>query len=81
MRLVIQRVKEASVRVEGETVSSIGPGLLVLVGIGEEDGGEGDIDHSVLWSWATSKILGVKLFTDAAGKMWRGSVMDMWVRK
>jgi len=38
MRAVIQRVTRAAVRVEGETVGSIGPGLLVLVGVAEGDG-------------------------------------------
>ena len=40
MRAVIQRVLRAAVRVEGETVGSIGPGLLVLVGVAEGDGPE-----------------------------------------
>ena len=40
MRVLIQRVKRASVTIDGETVSKIGSGLLVLVGICEEDGEE-----------------------------------------
>jgi len=40
MRLLIQRVSEASVSVGGELRASIGPGLLVLVGVGHDDGEE-----------------------------------------
>jgi len=43
VRAVVQRVSEASVRVESETVSRIGPGLLVLLGVGQGDG-ESDAD-------------------------------------
>ena len=38
MRAVVQRVKSASVMVDGEVVSAIGPGLMVLVGVNEGDG-------------------------------------------
>ena len=46
MRCVIQRVLEASVTVEGKLVSSIGPGLLVLLGV-EEGDGQPDLDYVV----------------------------------
>jgi D-tyrosyl-tRNA(Tyr) deacylase len=46
MRAVVQRVKSASVSVEGERVSSIGPGLLILLGISQDDGDE-DIRYMV----------------------------------
>jgi D-tyrosyl-tRNA(Tyr) deacylase len=70
MRLVIQRVLDARVVVEGKVISEIGKGLMVLVGIGT-----GDTEAEIMW--ACQKILGVKLFCDKQGKMWRGSVMDM----
>lgn len=49
-------------------MSAIGPGLLVLVGIALED-------TEVEARWAISKILDVKLFANAEGKAWRGSVL------
>lgn len=62
MRVVIQRVSEASVTVEGETISSIGRGLLILVGIESLDS-ESDID------WLSGKIAGMRIFADAEEKM------------
>ncbi len=62
MRAVIQRVSRASVEVEGETVGRIGPGLLVLLGVGKEDG-EADVDYVV------EKIAGLRVFADEQGKM------------
>lgn len=62
MRLVIQRVSSASVRVEGETVGSIGRGLLVLVGIER-----GDSPSRV--RVAAEKLAGLRIFEDAGGKM------------
>ena len=59
MRTVIQRVSSASVTIGGEVRSSIGPGLLVLLGVGHEDG-EKDIDYLV------RKIAGLRMFNDAA---------------
>lgn len=61
MRAVIQRVSEASVRVEGETVGEIGPGLVVLVGVGQSDEEE---DALLL----AKKIVGMRIFPDAAGR-------------
>ena len=62
MRLVIQRVKSASVRVAGETVSSIGKGLLVFAGSQEGDG-DGDI------RFCAEKIRGLRVFEDENEKM------------
>jgi D-tyrosyl-tRNA(Tyr) deacylase len=68
MRVVIQRVLEASVSISGAVTASIGPGLMVLVGICEEDGRE-DIE------WLVRKIAALRVFDDAAGVMNR-SVVD-----
>lgn len=62
MRAVIQRVREASVTIEGETISSISTGLLVLLGIEEADTAA-DI------SWLCPKIAKMRLFSDQEGKM------------
>ena len=69
MRVVIQRVLEASVSISGTMRSAIGPGLMVLLGICEEDGAE-DID------WLVRKIAALRIFDDEAGVMNR-SVMDV----
>lgn len=57
MRTVIQRVSEASVRIEQEIVAQINQGLLILVGIEEEDALE-DIN------WLVSKIVNLRIFAD-----------------
>ena len=62
MRLLIQRVEEASVKIEGKIHSQIGRGLLVLVGIEEADNDE-DI------AWLTGKLLRLRIFDDEAGVM------------
>ena len=62
MRVVIQRVSEASVSIGGTVTAAIGPGLLVLLGICEEDGRE-DIE------WLVRKIAGLRIFNDEAGVM------------
>lgn len=62
MRLVIQRVSSASVRVEGEIVGEIGRGLLVLAGVERGDG----IDKVRA---AAEKLAGLRVFEDGAGKM------------
>ena len=69
MRCVIQRVSEASVTIDGKIKSSIGPGLLVLVGIEEADTDE-DIE------WLCGKISKLRIFGDDAGVM-NCSVMDV----
>ena len=62
MRAVVQRVSEAAVRVEGEVVGKIGKGLLVLLGIGHDDG-ETQIE------WMVEKLCGLRIFRDGEGKM------------
>ena len=62
MRVVIQRVLEASVSIGGTVTAAIGPGLLILLGICEEDG-PSDID------WLVRKISGLRVFDDADGVM------------
>ncbi|MBQ2033702.1 MAG: D-tyrosyl-tRNA(Tyr) deacylase [Alistipes sp.] len=62
MRLLIQRVKQASVEIDGAEYSRIGRGLLVFVGIEEADG-EQDIE------WLTGKLLRLRIFDDEEGVM------------
>jgi D-tyrosyl-tRNA(Tyr) deacylase len=62
VKLVIQRVSSASVRVEGRTVGEIGRGFLVL--FGAETG-----DDAALADEAARKVAGLRVFDDAAGKM------------
>ena len=62
MRAVIQRVSSASVTIDGTVKSSISHGLLILLGIGREDGPE-DTD------WLVRKIAGLRIFNDDAGVM------------
>eukprot|EP00611_Tribonema_gayanum_P018139 TRINITY_DN3120_c0_g1_i1.p1 TRINITY_DN3120_c0_g1~~TRINITY_DN3120_c0_g1_i1.p1 ORF type:complete len:151 (-),score=8.03 TRINITY_DN3120_c0_g1_i1:205-657(-) len=62
MRIVIQRVSEAAVRVDGNITGSIGKGLLVLVGIEDADTKE-DIE------WLSNKIVNIRIFDDADGVM------------
>ncbi|MBV8656663.1 MAG: D-tyrosyl-tRNA(Tyr) deacylase [Burkholderiales bacterium] len=62
MRVLLQRVAEASVSVAGDVVGRIGPGLLLLVGA-EADDGERDID------WLVQKIIKLRIFPDADGVM------------
>ena len=69
MRVVIQRVSSASVTIDGSVKSSIGTGLLVLLGVGHEDTEE-DVDYLV------RKTAALRIFPDEAGVMNR-SVMDV----
>jgi D-tyrosyl-tRNA(Tyr) deacylase len=69
MRVVIQRVSSASVTIGGAVKSAIGPGLLVLLGIGHEDD-ESDIDYLV------KKTAALRIFNDEDGVMNR-SVTDV----
>lgn len=62
MRAVVQRVKSGSVFVDGRKVSAIGPGLVVLLGVGKGDTPE---DAGYL----AEKTAGLRVFEDAAGKM------------
>ena len=69
MRVVIQRVSSASVTIDGVVKSSIGAGLLVLLGVGHEDTVD-DIDYLV------KKTAALRIFADEAGVMNR-SVLDV----
>ena len=69
MRIIIQRVGHASVTIDGQVKSAIGPGLLLLVGIEEADGQE-DVD------WLARKVVNLRIFDDADGVMNR-SVKDV----
>jgi len=62
MRVVIQRVSKASVKVEGKNIAEIGKGILILVGIEDADDQE-DID------WLSVKIVQLRIFEDKAGVM------------
>jgi len=68
VRAVVQRVAEASVRVDGELVGRIGPGLVVLLGVGVGDT-EADADQ------LADRVLNLRIFPDEAGQMNR-SVLD-----
>lgn len=62
MRCVVQRVKEASVTVAGETVGKIGPGFMVLIGVSTEDT-EKDLRYMA------DKVPNLRVFEDAEDKM------------
>ena len=62
MRALIQRVTKASVTVDGQTISTIGNGLVVLLGVGHADGEEQA-------RWMAEKIATLRIFSDAEGKM------------
>lgn len=62
MKILVQRVTEANVKVDGKIVGEIGPGLLVLVGITHEDG------HSQS-NWLANKLINLRIFEDIEGKM------------
>jgi D-tyrosyl-tRNA(Tyr) deacylase len=68
MRLVIQRVQSASVKVAGEVTGQIGPGLLVLAGFAPTD-------TSAALTWMARKLVQLRIFSDEAGQMNR-SVLD-----
>ena len=65
MRVVLQRVSRASVRVDGAVLGAIDRGYLVLVGFTAEDAENG----GAALSWMAEKIIGLRLFADADGKM------------
>ena len=68
VRAVIQRVSEATVRVDGEVAGSIGPGMLVLLGVEREDT-EHDRD------WLAERLLKIRIFEDEEGRMNR-NILD-----
>jgi D-tyrosyl-tRNA(Tyr) deacylase len=69
MRAVVQRVRQASVSVQGEMLGAIDVGLVVLLGIGQGDGEEQA-------QWMANKIANLRIFSDENGKMNR-SVLDI----
>jgi D-tyrosyl-tRNA(Tyr) deacylase len=62
VRIVLQRVKNAAVKVEDDRISEIGPGLLLLVGVARGDE-EPEAD------WLAQKVAGLRVMGDAEGKM------------
>lgn len=62
MRVVLQRVTRAEVRVEGRVTGKVGPGFLVLAGFAP-------VDTETQLGWMAEKILGLRVFGDAEGKM------------
>lgn len=69
MRAIVQRVRSASVAVDGRVTGEIGPGLLVLAGFAADDR-DADLD------WMAAKVVRTRLFADSGGAMNR-SVADM----
>ena len=69
MRIVIQRVKEASVTIDGKLHSAIGQGMLILIGVEDRDGQE-DVE------WLVKKTAQLRIFDDENGVMNR-SVVDI----
>ena len=69
MRAVVQRVRRASVKVDGGLIGNIGEGLLVLLGVAQDDT-DADADY------LAEKVAGLRIFEDAEGKMNR-SVIDV----
>ena len=62
MRVVVQRVSRAAVRVDGATVGAIGRGFLVLVGFNSDDA-------EPALRWMAEKLVGLRVFSDADDKM------------
>ena len=62
MKIIVQRVKQAQVSIDGQVYSQIKQGLLLLVGVGPEDQAE-DLDYAV------RKLVNMRIFSDAEGKM------------
>jgi D-tyrosyl-tRNA(Tyr) deacylase len=62
VRLVVQRVSRAAVRVEGRTVAEIGPGLLLLVGVGQDS-----VEQEI--PWLAAKVANLRVFEDRDGRM------------
>ena len=69
MRIVIQRVKHAKVKIDGQVHSSIGQGYLILLGVCDEDSSE-DVD------WLVRKVIGLRVFDDENHVMNR-DIMDV----
>lgn len=69
MRVLVQRVRRAAVRVDGETVAAIGAGLLVFLGV--ERG-----DSEDLAQWYAQRLLTMRLCTGTDGALWGRSVVE-----
>lgn len=69
MIALVQRVSRAKVTVEGQVTGQIGPGWLILLGVGKSD-------SNVTARWLADRVLGLRAFADDAGKMNR-SVLDI----
>ena len=69
MKLVIQRVKESSVEIDNKIKSEIGKGLLVLIGISQED-------NKLDVEWLANKVLNIRIFNDSDGVM-NKSIIDI----
>jgi D-tyrosyl-tRNA(Tyr) deacylase len=67
LRALVQRVARASVSVAGQQVASIGPGLLILLGVRQ-----GDTDAEA--AWLAEKVANLRIFEDEAGKMNRSAL-------
>ena len=70
MRLVLQRVLSASVTVDKNTVGQIGPGIMCLVGIGQNDS-LADLE------WAYSSIMKARLWPNQTGEQWKRALPDL----
>lgn len=66
MRFLLQRVRAASVAVDGREIAAVGEGLLVFIGFGAEDGP--DLPHTPIWSKMLDKLVGLRVFPDGEGK-------------
>ena len=69
MRALLQRVRRAAVRADGEDVARIGPGLLILLGIAASDRPDAE-------AWLADRCAGLRIFEDEAGRMNR-SVLEV----
>lgn len=67
MKIVLQRVKQAAVSVEGREVARIGPGILALLSFGQED--DAGLPESKMWGFMLKKLLELRIFPDEDGKL------------
>lgn len=67
MKIVIQRVSQASVTIQGNINAEIGTGFLILLGIGNEDGEDANGTDDI--EWLCRKITQLRIFSDSEGKM------------